>query len=305
MFSKSIWIVPVLAILFAAAPANAILQDWIKAVEPALPDFFATNVARGSYDIGTYGDAQTYEFVVKCNLPKASGSMVLMGWKAHPYEGPVTTPYGVGLKYEQYDYTGQYGVTLYGRADRLFGVANNPGTDTHLVFVANHAAKTCALYVNGVFRASLSFAFPVSLSGKVGIGCAYQAAPEALVEDFGGVIYGVAVYNGSLSASEIQAHSNAYFLPPREVMLTDLALFVTNQVGLGNVAPELEQSLLAKIDAALAALNRDSPNEAKVAMNDLRALVNEVEAQTDKKITPDAAAEVIRQANAIITALDP
>jgi hypothetical protein len=38
-------------------------------------------------------------------------------------------------------------------------------------------------------------------------------------------------------------------------------------------------------------------------MNDLKALVNQVEAQTDKKIMPDVAAKIIDRANAIITAL--
>jgi hypothetical protein len=302
MFSKSIWITPVLAILLVAAPANALLEDWEKAVVPALPNFFATNVADGLYDIGTYGGNQTYEFVVKSNPYETERGMALIGRRERA--GLSTPPLGVGLKFEQWDSIPQYGVTLYGRADRIFGVANNPGVDTHLVFVSSQAAGTCRLYVNGVYRASISVAFPASLSGIVGIGCAYQVEPYMLFENFDGVIYGVAIYNRILSDSEILAHSDAYFLPPREVMLADMAVFVTNQVGLGNIAPELEESLLVKIGAALAALNRDNPNEAKVAMNDLRALINQVEAQTNKKITPEAAAEITRRANAIIAALD-
>jgi hypothetical protein len=38
-------------------------------------------------------------------------------------------------------------------------------------------------------------------------------------------------------------------------------------------------------------------------MNDMKALINQVEAQTDKKITPETAAEIIQQANATIAAL--
>jgi hypothetical protein len=38
-------------------------------------------------------------------------------------------------------------------------------------------------------------------------------------------------------------------------------------------------------------------------MNDMKALINHVEAQTDKKIKPEAAAEIIQKANAIIAAL--
>ncbi|MHC4732867.1 MAG: hypothetical protein ACYTDW_00210 [Planctomycetota bacterium] len=56
-----------------------------------------------------------------------------------------------------------------------------------------------------------------------------------------------------------------------------------DEVAAGNIDIELENSLLAKIGAALSALDRGNPNDAKVAMNDLKALLNQVEAQTDKK----------------------
>ena len=88
-----------------------------------------------------------------------------------------------------------------------------------------------------------------------------------------------------------------------EMMLAGLALFIMDEVDAGNIDAEMEVSLLAKINAALAALDRDNPNDAKVAMNDLKALVNQVEAQTDKKITPETAAVIIQRANAIIAVL--
>jgi len=88
-----------------------------------------------------------------------------------------------------------------------------------------------------------------------------------------------------------------------EMMLAGLALFIMDEVDAGNIDAEMEVSLLAKINAALAALDRDNPNDAKVAMNDLKALVNQVEAQTDKKITPDTAAVIIQRANDIIVEL--
>jgi hypothetical protein len=84
-----------------------------------------------------------------------------------------------------------------------------------------------------------------------------------------------------------------------EMMLAGLALFIMDEVDAGNIDAEMEVSLLAKINAALAALDRDNPNDAKVAMNDLKALVNQVEAQTDKKITLETAAEIIQRANGI------
>jgi hypothetical protein len=87
-----------------------------------------------------------------------------------------------------------------------------------------------------------------------------------------------------------------------ETMLAGLRAYIVEQVGLG-IDAEMEVSLLAKVDAAISALNRGNANDVKVVMNDLKALVNQVEAQTDKKIMPDVAAKIIDRANAIITAL--
>jgi len=53
----------------------------------------------------------------------------------------------------------------------------------------------------------------------------------------------------------------------------------------------------------LAALDRGNPNDAKVVLNDLKALINQVEAQVDKKITPEVATEITQRANKIIAAL--
>ena len=87
------------------------------------------------------------------------------------------------------------------------------------------------------------------------------------------------------------------------VMLAETALFIMAEVDLGHIDPKLEGSLLAKVNAALSALEKDKPNAAKVAMNNLKALINQVEAQTGKKIAPEAAAEIIQQANTIIAIL--
>jgi hypothetical protein len=86
-------------------------------------------------------------------------------------------------------------------------------------------------------------------------------------------------------------------------MLAGLRTYIQQQVALGNIDAEMEVSLLAKVNAAIAALNRGNPNDAKVAMNDLKALVNQVEAQAGNKITADAAEAIIVRANAIIAAL--
>jgi hypothetical protein len=98
-------------------------------------------------------------------------------------------------------------------------------------------------------------------------------------------------------------HSLALVASSPEAQLVNMEHLIQDQVGAGSIAPELEGPLLAKVGAALSALDRGNPNDAKVAMNDLKALVNQVEAQTDKKIDPDAAADIIARATSIIAAL--
>ena len=88
-----------------------------------------------------------------------------------------------------------------------------------------------------------------------------------------------------------------------EGMLAGLALFIMDEVDSENIDPKLERSLLAKVNAAISALDKDNPNAAKVAMNNLKALINHVKAQTGKKITADTAAAIIAAANQIIAAL--
>ena len=91
--------------------------------------------------------------------------------------------------------------------------------------------------------------------------------------------------------------------PTPEAKLAGTVLFIMDEVDSGNIAPELEGSLLVKIDAALAALDKGNPNAAKVAMNDLKALINQVEAQVEKKITSYAAEIIIDSANDLIAEL--
>jgi len=88
-----------------------------------------------------------------------------------------------------------------------------------------------------------------------------------------------------------------------ETMIARLKGYILLQVALGNIDVDLEGGLLDKVDAASETLARGNPNSAKPAMNNMKALINQVEAQTDKKITPDAAAAIIERANAIIAAL--
>ena len=151
-------------------PAPATLAAWEKEAKAAKPGFIATNVEDGLYDIGTYGGEMTYEFVVHSNLDEEEVSMCLIGRRDF---GDVQA----GLKYEQWENTGTYGATIFGVADYDFGVANDPGLTTHLVFVASTEAGVTDLYVNGAYKGSVAAA--ITLSGEVGIGYGAQDRVDA------------------------------------------------------------------------------------------------------------------------------
>jgi hypothetical protein len=88
-----------------------------------------------------------------------------------------------------------------------------------------------------------------------------------------------------------------------ETMLVPLRAYIQEQVALGNIDVDLEEGLLDKVDAASETLASGNPNNAKAAMNKMKALINQVEAQTGKKIEADTAAAIIVRANAIVAAL--
>ena len=180
-------------------------EAWESVAAAGAPGFLATDVENGTYDIGTFSGDQTYEFIVQSNPDEQEASMALIG----------RLNFGdtrVGLKYEQWNNTGTYGATQFGVADHDYGVANNPGVPTHLVFVSDDALATTTLYVDGVARGSIPAAIP--LSGTVGIGRAIRE-DGTWVDNFDGEIFGVAIYDRALSAGEIRVHADAYLLRGR------------------------------------------------------------------------------------------
>jgi len=90
---------------------------------------------------------------------------------------------------------------------------------------------------------------------------------------------------------------------PLENQLENSEELVGDGVESGAIDEELEQSLLAKIGSAAEALGQGNPNAAKVALNELKALIHQVEAQVDKKIDPEVAADIIERSNHIVAEL--
>ena len=71
-----------------------------------------------------------------------------------------------------------------------------------------------------------------------------------------------------------------------------------------NLSTGITNSLDAKLDAVLNALDDLNANNDVAATNGLYALMNAVEAQRDKKLTPLEADELIAAAQAIIDLLE-
>jgi len=215
--------VPSLISSFRMADKNT--ENWAVGIGAAEPNYLATFVQNGTYDIGTFGGDQTYEFIVRSNPAETMTSMCLIG----------RLNFGdtkAGLKYEQWENTGHYGATVFGVMDYDYGVDTAPGEYTHLVFVANKAAGTTELYVNGALKGSVPAA--ISLSGQVGIGRAIRAN-GTFVDNFDGDIFGVAIYGRALSADEIAKHADMYF-NPIEITDPDLLIYYDFESGSGTTA---------------------------------------------------------------------
>ena len=72
---------------------------------------------------------------------------------------------------------------------------------------------------------------------------------------------------------------------------------ILNWGGLLGLPHGIETSLLAKLDSALDSLDRGRDN---TAVNQLESFVNEVEAQSGKKLTTEEADELIAAAQEVI-----
>jgi len=216
-------VVPGLVSSFRIADKNT--DNWAAGISSSEPNYLATFVQNGTYDIGTFGDVQSYEFIVRCNPAETMTSLALIG----------RLNFGdtkAGLKYEQWNNTKHYGATLFGVMDYDYGVENAPGEYTHLVFVASKADAKTDLYVNGELKGSVPAA--ILLSGEVGIGRAIRAN-GTFVDDFDGTIFGVAIYGRALSADEIVKHADMYF-NPIEITDADLLIYYDFEAGSGSTA---------------------------------------------------------------------
>ncbi|MDG1050536.1 MAG: hypothetical protein P8R46_10055 [Planctomycetota bacterium] len=187
-------------------PPSGSVAAWLTAVGAGTPATYTNSNLQGPLDddigIASGANGMTYEFVAYGSNDGLSNALM----------GAVNTPTGdsAGLKFEQYANSDQYGITQFGVVDLYYTSGfNAPGTDVHLVFVADTTLGQTELFVDGLSFGTVPYA-PI-LQGMQGIGQIYNPAGAPWDPMDQGRIHGVAVYDGMLTLPEIVAHRDAYF----------------------------------------------------------------------------------------------
>ncbi|SHK09025.1 PEP-CTERM protein-sorting domain-containing protein [Rubritalea squalenifaciens DSM 18772] len=189
-----------LATLGLAGMAQATLTAWQTEVglgATASSTVFATTSTPVKHDVGTLSGAQSFEFIVNANLGGASSALL----------GDRTSGTGneQALKFEQYNNTGNLGLSAFGVADWNSGVAAPTGVDTHIVFSTDGVTGT-NLYLNGALVGTTTTV--LDISGLTGLGAVDRGASFQDVMD--GDILGFASYDSELTSGEILDHYNAF-----------------------------------------------------------------------------------------------
>jgi streptogramin lyase len=219
----------------------------------------------------------------------------------HPYgvatdrAGGVYVADGWNHRIQKFDSSGTFLTKWgsYGTGDGQFkfpwGIATDGAGNVYVVDTYNNRIQK--------FDSSGTF---LTKWGSYGDGDGQFASPYGVATDGAGSVYVADTHNNRIQK---------FALLTPEAQLVALGGYIMGEVSVGAIPAELEDSLLVKIDAALAALDRGDPPGAKVAMADLKALTKEVEAQSsedpdaNKKIPWDTAQAIIGQADAIIALL--
>ncbi|MCP3920248.1 MAG: hypothetical protein GY711_32380 [bacterium] len=186
-------------------PPSGSVNAWLSAVASGTPASYVNSLLPGPMvdDIGLTNGAGgvTYEFIVHGDNGGISSGLMGARGTGVGSDG--------GLKFEQCCDTQAYGATEWNIADHSFNGNNTEGVDIQLVYVANPTAGTTELFVDGTSFGTIPYA-PV-LQGMQGIGQIHDPNGNFDVMALG-LVYGVAVYEAQLSAAEIIAHRDAYFM---------------------------------------------------------------------------------------------
>ena len=197
--------------------SEATLSDWQNQVTNAGATPTATNFTTVSgtapllLDVGALSGDRSFEFIVNAGLAGASGAFL----------GNRQQNGAQGLKFEQWQDSGLLGITNFGVVDLYSDDPAPVSVDTHVAFVSDGASGT-DLYVNGANVYTFSGA-PLVMFGQQGLAGVVESA-GGFSDLLDGNIFGFASYDVALSAAEVAAHSNAFFIPePSAVALLGVA----------------------------------------------------------------------------------
>lgn len=193
--------------LFAAGGqfSHATLADWQNQVSnvgatPAATNFTTVNgTAPMTINVGALSGDSSFEFIVNAGFAGLSSALL----------GNRTDNGRQGLKFEQFNDTGVFGITNFGVVDILSDDTPPANIDTHVAFVSDGSSST-DLYVNGANVHT--FVAPLVIFGSQGLAGVIQnnGGPFDLLD---GNIFGFASYDVALTPAEVATHSNAFFVP--------------------------------------------------------------------------------------------
>ena len=190
-------------VAFGTTPVEG---GWLAEVAAGTPAGYTNTGISGAApiveDIGMYDDTTgggvSYEFIVNAGDGGASSAFM----------GSLGAPVGdsAGLKFEQWQDAGTYGVTVFGVMDYYSGIPHILNQVHQVVFVSD--GTDTAIYINGAWAGEIPGA-SVALSGLTGIAQAYRHSDGGTVDPLDGTLLGVAVYDAALPPGEILTHWNA------------------------------------------------------------------------------------------------
>lgn len=191
-------------LLAGISTSHATLAMWQAEVgtgaAPAATKF--TTTAGGApviFNVGALSGDRSFEFIV--NSPVGGFSQALIGTQdvANGRQG---------LKFDQWQSSGVYGVTDFGVVDLYSTTPSDYNRNVDVVFTSDGASTN--MYTDGIFR--FNFATGLRMMGNQGLGAGESAG--SFFDVMAGDILGFASYDSALSAAEITQHQNAFAAIP-------------------------------------------------------------------------------------------
>lgn len=195
------------ALLFAlavtAGSASASLLTWQTEVNTgATPSATVFTPTLGSspavVNVGNLSGDRSFEFIY--NAAAGGASQALIGTQAGVSGAQ-------GLKANQWNNTGMYGMTDFGVADYTSTIPALVNQDVHAVYTSD--GVDTKLYLNG----SLAYTFAgvdLTITGLNALAAASNGTQTAFFDNLLGTVLGFASYDTALSPAEISVHYNSF-----------------------------------------------------------------------------------------------